>query len=55
MDLQVDEDTNRLLRDYSQYKESNLYQAAMDLIIRANWKMMEELRADVPEIWSLML
>lgn len=43
-DLQVDEDTDQLLRDYSRNKESNLYQAAMDLIIRANWKTMEEVR-----------
>lgn len=43
-DLPADEDTNQLLRDYKQHKESNVYQAAMDLIVRANWKAMEEAR-----------
>lgn len=43
-DLQVDEDTDQLLREYHRYRESNLYQAAMDLIMCANKKTMKEAR-----------
>lgn len=41
-DLQLGEETNRLLKEYEAHKDSNIYQAAMDLIARANHKMMEE-------------
>lgn len=37
-----DANTKRLLREYKIHRESNLYQAAMDLIMRANQKTMEE-------------
>lgn len=43
-DLKVDEETNRLLEDYREHKDSRLYRAAMDLITRANQKTMEEAR-----------
>ncbi len=38
----MDINTKRLLREYKGHRESNLYQAAMDLIMRANQKTMEE-------------
>ena len=41
-DLAMDINTKRLLREYKGHRESNLYQAAMDLIMRANQKTMEE-------------
>lgn len=41
-DLSMDMNTKRLLREYKRCRESNLYQAAMDLIMRANQKTMEE-------------
>ena len=41
-DLAMDMNTKRLLREYKRCRESNLYQAAMDLIMRANQKTMEE-------------
>ncbi|WP_286152001.1 hypothetical protein [Sporofaciens musculi] len=40
--LAMDANTKRLLREYKIHRESNLYQAAMDLIMRANQKTMEE-------------
>ncbi len=40
--LEMDVNTNQLLREYNRNRESNLYQAAMDLIMRANQKTMEE-------------
>lgn len=40
--LNADETANRLLEEYEEHKQSNLYQAAMDLIIRANAEMMKE-------------
>lgn len=40
--LAMDMNTKRLLREYKKNRESNLYQAAMDLIMRANQKTMEE-------------
>jgi len=40
--LAMDVNTKRLLREYKNNRESNLYQAAMDLIMRANQKTMEE-------------
>ncbi len=41
-DLAMDENAKRLVREYKIHRESNLYQAAMDLIMRANQKTMEE-------------
>ncbi len=38
----MDMNTKRLLGEYKGHRESNLYQAAMDLIMRANQKTMEE-------------
>ncbi len=40
--LAMDMNTKRLLGEYKGHRESNLYQAAMDLIMRANQKTMEE-------------
>lgn len=41
-DLQPDEQTNMLLQDYQEHRNSRLYQAAMDLIVRANQQTIEE-------------
>ncbi len=41
-DLPMNENTRQLLREYNRHKESNLYQAAMNLIMRANQKTMED-------------
>lgn len=43
-DLQADEQTNLLLKDYQEHKDSKIYQAAMDIIVRANEKAIEEAR-----------
>lgn len=40
--LPMNRNTELLLREYQQHKESVLYQSAMELIIQANKKIMEE-------------
>lgn len=40
--LSMDANIKRLVREYKTHRESNLYQEAMDLIMRANQKTMEE-------------
>lgn len=41
-DLKAQEEIPALLEQYEKKKDSKLYQSAMDLIIHANWKTMEE-------------
>lgn len=43
-DIKADKDTDRLIRDYKEHKDSKLYQAVMDLVVRANQKAMKEAR-----------
>ena len=43
-DIKADKETDRLIRDYKEYKDSKLYQAVMDLVVRANQKAMKEAR-----------
>ncbi len=45
--LEVNADTECIIRDYNMHKQSILYQAAMDLIMRANPKTMKEARVMV--------
>ena len=54
-DLQPDQSLNVLFEDYEQHKDSKLYQAAMDLIVRANPAAMEEARSmceALHELWA---
>ena len=54
-DLQPDQNLNVLLEDYEKHKDSRLYQAAMDLIVRANPAAMEEARSmceALHELWA---
>lgn len=43
-DIRADQETDRLIRDYKAHKDSKLYQAVMDLVVRANQKAMKEAR-----------
>ena len=43
-DIKADKETDRLIRDYKEHKDSKLYQAVMDLVVRANQKAMKEAR-----------
>ena len=43
-DIKSDKETDRLIRDYKEHKDSKLYQAVMDLVVRANQKAMKEAR-----------
>lgn len=43
-DMKADKETDRLIRDYKEHKDSKLYQAVMDLVVRANQKAMKEAR-----------
>ena len=43
-DIRADQETDRLVRDYKAHKDSKLYQAVMDLVVRANQKAMKEAR-----------
>ena len=43
-DIKADKETDRLMRDYKEHKDSKLYQAVMDLVVRANQKAMKEAR-----------
>ncbi|GAA0804996.1 hypothetical protein GCM10008910_40810 [Faecalicatena orotica] len=54
-DLQPDQNLNVLFEDYEKHKDSRLYQAAMDLIVRANPAAMEEARSmceALHELWA---
>ncbi|WP_415927286.1 3-isopropylmalate dehydrogenase [[Clostridium] scindens] len=42
-DIRADQETD-LIRDYKAHKDSKLYQAVMDLVVRANQKAMKEAR-----------
>lgn len=41
-DLQEEAEIEKIAEEYEKHKESKLYQAVMDTIIRANWERMEE-------------
>lgn len=43
-DIKADKETDRLIRDYKEHKDSKLYQAVMDLVVRTNQKAMKEAR-----------
>lgn len=38
---------SRLLENYEGHKEDPLYRTVMDLVVRANWKKFEEVRAEM--------
>ena len=42
-----EEEISRLLENYEGHKEDPLYRTVMDLVVRANWKKFEEVRAEM--------